>query len=408
MKAGNNLVDGSMHTAVVARMAELVKWVERGHTLIVVGLTPRRYHWVGNGGALVEGAIEALPPFNKIKLTAKSGKSIRCAPQAAALLEPFTSAIGYEFILEGADLIPFLFVRPTQRTPGRPDIIAGMVQLGEGFVIFTPNISANTEEYRTALEQLPQLFRAQKSEFPTWIDNFRTKGEEATFAQMTVRRAELETLQTEIAALDVKIDEERQLKQLFVGTGPSFENAVAEALSELGLQVTKGPHPRADLLVTNGQRIAAVEAKGIEGSAKEEYVRQVMMWMPEVDAAIGATKPIDDDAVLEGYRQQLGVLDLRGRDESEDCKGILVLGTFRLIPPDQRTQPDFPENVKAVLVRREICALSGIQLFVLVVLARSDAELKARIQEALFNTRGVFELGRDWKSALKPVADGEA
>ena len=39
MKAGK-LVDESEHKAVVARMAELVKWVERGHTLIVFGLAP--------------------------------------------------------------------------------------------------------------------------------------------------------------------------------------------------------------------------------------------------------------------------------------------------------------------------------------------------------------------------------
>jgi hypothetical protein len=275
---------------------------------------------------------------------------------------------------------------------------------GEGFVIFAPD--GRTHAYWNALAQLPSVLRTSKAEFPSWVDRFRTSWEKAAFSGVAARKAELEKLQAELARLEGEIDEARQLKQLFVGTGAPFETAVAAALTELGLQVIKGPHPRADLLATNGQRIAAIEAKGVEGAAKEEYVRQVRMWMPEVDAALVETEPAENDLVLEDYRRQLANLNLSDLDKDQDCKGILVLGTFRLTPLNQRTQPDFPENVKAVLVRQDICALTGIQLFVLVVLARSDDAQKEQARRALFNTRGVLEMGLDWTQALELANEG--
>jgi hypothetical protein len=245
------------------------------------------------------------------------------------------------------------------------------------------------------------------AEFPSWVDRFRTSWEAGAFNGVSARQAELERLQTELAELDGAIDDARQLKQLFVGTGTPFQTAVASALVELGLQVVNGPNPRADLLATNGVRIAAIETKGVEGVAREEYVRQVMMWMPEVDAALATEmEHAENDQVLEDYKQQLAGLNLSARKKDQDCKGILVLGTLRLTPLDQRTQPSFPENVKTVLVRQDICALTGLQLFILVTLARSDPALKDQFQQALFDTRGVLELGLDWSQALELADNG--
>lgn len=405
MKVGNS-VSGNEHRAVTARMQELVKWVERGHTLIVLDLRPASYYWTESGRA-TNTAIERLPPFNAIKLTPKSGSSIRCAPAVASVLDPFIASTQYEFVLQGDNLIPLLYARTSKKAVGPPDIVAGALQLGEGLVIFAPPEKVDATAYCKALEQLPSLLRASKPEFPPWVDRFRTSWEAAAFNSMAAQKAELGRLQAELSRLEEQIDEARQLKQLLVGTGDAFEAAAATALSELGLETVKGPYPRADLLASNGRRVAAVEAKGVEGAAKEEYVRQVMMWMPEVDAALAMGTEGGDDPVLTAYREQLAKLDLTDRDHDQDCKGILVLGTFRKTPLDQRTQQDFPENVKGVLVRQDICALTGLQLFVLSVLARSDETFKSQARDALFNTRGVLELGGDWGQALERAHEAE-
>jgi hypothetical protein len=227
-------------------------------------------------------------------------------------------------------------------------------------------------------------------------------GKPLSLTNLMLVRRKFKKLTNRVAELEAQIDRTRGLKSLFVGTGPTFEEAVAGALRELGLQVVEGPHPRADLLCTNGRRIAAVEAKGVDGGAKEEYVRQVMMWMPEVDAARSLTSSATD-AHLSGYAKQLERLDLSAVDESEDCKGILVLGTFRQLPLDKRPQPDFPENPVAVMVRQDICALTGLQLFGLVMEVRANPERKEEINNALFETRGVLDRCRDWKRFLTMI-----
>ena len=365
----------------------------------MLGLSPAPYQWKERTNNVVANtSIEQLSPFNKVKLFAKSGANIRGAPAVAPLLDPVVNSLGYHYVLQGPELIPLLLVRTTDKTIGAPEVVAGAVKMGEGYVIFAPD--GRSPKYYRALEQSPSLLRTPKSEFPEWIDRFLTNTEKAAFDGVTVRKAELGRLEAELSKLDSVIDAARQLKQLFVGTGTSFEDAVAAALSELGFPVTKGPHPRADLLVTDGHRVAAIEAKGVEGAAREEYVRQVMMWMPEVDAALAAAET-DGDQLLQDYRRQLANLNLSDRDASQDCKGVLVLGTFRRTPLDQRTLPDFPENVKGVMVRQDICALTGLQLFTLLELAHSDVSLKEQVKWALFTTRGVLELNLDWKQVLE-------
>jgi hypothetical protein len=86
------------------------------------------------------------------------------------------------------------------------------------------------------------------------------------------------------------------------------------------------------------------------------------------------------------------------------CKGILILGTFRLLPLDQRTQADFTENVIRVLAMGDICALTGLQLYCLVLAARSEPDLKETIMAELFETRGVLGRARDWRQILRTNA----
>jgi hypothetical protein len=108
--------------AVAARMDEIMKWVERGHTFIVLGLRPSAYHIVEKN-QFSQVAIEQLSPFNKIKLTAKSGQNIRCSPAVAPLLDTFIGTLSYDYVLQGANLIPLMYARTTQKTVGPPDIV---------------------------------------------------------------------------------------------------------------------------------------------------------------------------------------------------------------------------------------------------------------------------------------------
>jgi hypothetical protein len=402
IKAGQQIVSAEVHSQVILRMIDIQRWVERGHTLIVLDPRPLRFRHVGTNAVEANGSIEIFPPLNQVQLTQRSGFSIQAVSEKgiAELLGSHIALKSYEVVLSGASLMPLLTVKASSRIGGRPEIVAGYLKLGDGLVVFSPAWAGPGKPYCCALEQLPSLLANEKPELPGWIDNFQTTSEESNFGEIESKKADVRRLEETIATLEADVNKARQLKRLFAGTGTSFEVAVADAFRELGLQVVVGPHPRADLLITNGERLAAVEAKGIDGAAREDYVRQVTMWMPEVDTALLESQEATAGSDIDRYREQLKLLDLTGLNRQFDCKGILVLGTFRTLPLNQRTQPDFPSNIVKVLEHRDVCALTGIQLYCLLMLARSNENLKEQIRSALFDTAGVLAMGSNWQEVL--------
>ncbi|WP_159196435.1 hypothetical protein, partial [Escherichia coli] len=107
----------------------------------------------------------------------------------------------------------------------------------------------------------------------------QSTGDKELFAKVAALTSRLEELQSQLNVQQGLIQSSRDLKKLIFDTGTGFAEAVADALEELGLSVVEAPHPRADLLASDGARYAAVEAKGIEGTTKEKDVREVAQWM---------------------------------------------------------------------------------------------------------------------------------
>jgi hypothetical protein len=67
----------------MARLEELVAWVARGHTLVVLGLMPAPFSWAANNQVPQRTALEKLRPFDELILTLKSGSSIQAVPRVA-------------------------------------------------------------------------------------------------------------------------------------------------------------------------------------------------------------------------------------------------------------------------------------------------------------------------------------
>jgi hypothetical protein len=162
-----------------------------------------------------------------------------------------------------------------------------------------------------------------------------------------------------------------------------------------------GPHPRADLLASNGVRAAAIEAKGLDGNAREANFRQVERWKAEVNSA--QTLPEDErasDPDLRRYAEKLGFLG-EFSDEPGNCKGLMVIGTFRNTLLDKRNLPDFPDNVARLLAQAGVCGLSGLQLCGLVLMARQDPTIKEKIVDTMYSTSGVLKMALNWREFLK-------
>lgn len=83
-----------------------------------------------------------------------------------------------------------------------------------------------------------------------------------------------------------------------------------------------------------------------------------------------------------------------------DCKGILIVGTFRRTPLDDRTEPDLPDPVAKRLGTRDVCILTGSQLLGLVLAGREDPTLRNTFVQQLMNTRGRLQSAIDWTKFL--------
>ncbi len=389
-------IDYDALESVRERMATLHAWVLRGHTLIVIHPWPIPFSYRANNN-IVRTAVENFAPLDGIKFKMKSGKSVEAVGPGNDLLSKFVGSYGV--VIDGPGLAPLAVVKTTKNTVGSPDVVAGYVRKGEGLVIFAPAWWPEGTAFWEALAQLPKLLHLEAPDLPSWVDDFKTVVETTLHDEAASRLDAARKLQAEIQQFGEDIARQRQLKTLFTGSGAQFEKAVGDAFIELGIEIIAGPNSRADLLISNGMRIAAVEAKGVEGAVREDYARQLTIWMPEVDMALAS--PLNeraDDQIIQSYKVQLKGLNLQARDPDFDCKGILVIGTFRSLPLTQRLIPDFADNVVQLITRRDICAMTGLQLYSLIIASRADPSLKPKIVEAIFGNSGVLNMGLDWKT----------
>ena len=251
-----------------------------------------------------------------------------------------------------------------------------------------------------ALAELPTRRSSSRSPLPDWVFNFRTKDEIASLRKLTKLKSEMEDLKQRIEHQQRALLYSEELKQLVAGSGDDFRDAVAAALTALGLKVVYGPHPGADLLATNGKRLFAIETEGLDGCVRESNVTQASRWAADVDSTLWLAADEREPDLL-GYAEQIAKLNIETQDDPDQyCKGIAVVGTFRKIPLDQRTEQDFSEPVMRMLNRSKVCAMTGLELFSICVRSRDHAELRSAFQEALFATDGVLEMSNGWISFL--------
>lgn len=411
---GKSQADYSDVQLIQGRLSRLSDWAKKpGRTLVVVlSRVPKaQYREKARAG-------EPFRPFDvlfalftdKVRFTETSGNRIEFA-KLPGLREFFSNddwSIKYQYTIQCAGIQPLISVSSAKPSDDL-QVVAGILPYGEGRIVFIPPLDAapSSPQLGGFIDAIPNLLAslsAERSDLPEWTKQWHTDLNAQRRNELRANEEEIDRLRAQNDLLLADMSTERWLSDLYTETGEFFAVAVKKALTELGMLVVDGPHPRADLLVRFREAIGSVEAKGIERGAKEADVRQAERWVADVNHTL-ASSEVDRkrDADLAAYSnclQELGLLP----DEPNDgvCKGILVLGTFRKVPVDAR-EADFPDAVLRTLSRSKLCALTGLQLFALVMAAREDPALRTEFAQALFDTTGVLSLsGIHWQKFLKP------
>jgi hypothetical protein len=388
-------IEGASGGAIAARFMQLDQWVRNGNTLIMFNPMPVYSHHLGQ-------KVNELEPLGKLNYQSAQGSRMEvCGPQAAgkALIDVIED-MSYSFLLEGDDFKPLVRVKAANKN-SPPQYVAGYLHPGAGLVIFLPAVRGSAQAFQKiqlAIQNLvTALTRRRPDQLPVWVNAFRSEPERAASAAIDALEAEAARIKMEAAQHQTVLDEALELKQLIGGSGQGFANAAANALLELGFRVVEGHHPRADLVVSNGSRIAAVELKGVEGSIAEKHLRQVVAWKTEIDNILSIPP---DERSKEQAEYATAIAELKTPVGELDCKGLLIVGTFRTTPLNLRSEPDLPDPVERRLGGVDVCVITGVQLFSLVLAGRQNPKLRPLFVEELMNTKGHLGRARDWKEFL--------
>lgn len=407
----------SLAQDIIRRRSEFEEFIEMGRTLVIF-TAPAQHFWYDTGKRDKSGTgrnqkvttivnrmdlMEAAIPA-KFRAAAAEGTRISARQSSfRSLLSGAPDRWWYRAILEEYPGEPLavvtgtskcvgsikrypkggmLLLLPDLQGPDHPDNSDGVEEL-------------DADEPSVPLEELTEepeedLGDDKASlELITWVESLRTQNGEASppwlqryqfpeDAETTHKIAELEAKKAEILAKIEALEGGKEIsdawKRLLYATGDELEIQVLEAFRILGFQAERGPEGRADIVLRLDTKNAVVEVKGLNSSAAEKNAAQLEKWISE--------------EMLSG---------------SGHVKGILVVNSYRHIPPQERSSPAFPHQMVTFSTPREHCLVTSVQLLAMVRAVLEDPSRAPSIREKLLDTTGVVTGWEDVTSLFAPI-----
>ncbi len=406
-----------------ARGEAVEKFLKHGGDLIVILRHLSEIEHIGNISDFngMSGSIDlnANTILNLADPTAISGNSL-------TIVGPETTRSCLELInvdLFYTALIKSDKIKPLLKVPNSEEVAGGYIYTKwGGCVIFLPpsiewNSGGGAEDgvcagdkarsnFLIQAMKLPDLLR-EATDLPPWAIGYRLPvehearqridGHEEIIAE---RQAAIKTERQSIAAIEPR-------KRLFTGTDTPFEEAVREAFEDLGIKAILGPKGHCDVIGLYNGVILATEAKGLKRGAKPGDPNQCLRWISDIRAAL-SPPPEGRDKIMQKYADilaDLGVLLPQSEDESTDMtvKGLVIINAHfdkPLMDRNITSEPAFNDQVKKIVIREKICAVTGLQLLGMVLAAEADEDRKKPIAQSLIDTVGVHTEFTDWRQFL--------
>jgi hypothetical protein len=400
--ATQNSISQSMANAITSRLKELKEWVSEGHNLIIVldHFNPIRIYRSNASHGTFD--LSQTPLLSGIKFVRRTGERIEYIGPTSRPFAELSVNLRYDFVLESEESTPLY--RVTRSAAGADQVVGLICPLGKGCLFLLPPAQAIDQDlYVNTLTRLPvEITVGVKSDLPVWANQFHSPLELNAHNTILDRTNKIGELQTEIDAAHNILKGSAWMKELFAGSGDAFVDAVSRALTEMGLAVVAGPHPRGDILIAYAKKIAVAEAKGLDGVSREANLRQTQRWVADVNSTLVASpEERAEDIHLAKYAEKLIALGVKIDDSNlADCKGIMIIGTFRKTPLDERTGDDFPNEVLRIATRDEVCCLTGLDLLLWFLWSHNNESLKNDFRNNLFSTKGRLVTPVEWRSLL--------
>lgn len=406
--APNQNVSVLWRAAIERRKTEFARLLELGRTVVIVlspalriALDTGERHYSGTGRNRVTTTLRefvdlmvAVPV--DLQVGQAVGLNIELVHQRISTLWKRTE---HQWIYRAYfNTVPGI---PLLKIAGTDLIVASLVQdQGRGMTILIPELWIPSDEEgegdpaegqgpddedtdpldspRALLEWIRLLQEPSVIERPEWFEEYRFESE-------TKRLADQSQLENQIAALEAALEklkaehaEDERWKWLISAQGAALEAQCKRAFELLGFESLESEPGRADLRLEHEGQVIVVEVKGVTKSGAESHAAQLEKWVAtELEHGVTA-------------------------------KGVLVVNGWRHVPPFERTQANFPDQMVKYSTNRDHCLVSGLQLLVMARYVLEDESKAKEFRDLLVQTSGRLSQHDDYTAVLGRVVDVEA
>jgi hypothetical protein len=392
--------------AVSRRRHEMNEFLEMGRTLVLFVPTPREvyvttghsYQGTGRSSRQVNHValfkLLAAIPFELRTVAAKTKAfEMLAGTPFAKFWKAHGSAFSAAAYIDGPWGSPMVRIRNTDKVVAavatvHKSVVLALPELDDGDANEGDHDQDDGAEGATASKAVAQAQRKNPffidlfdliealrggsvSDLPTWTKQVRLPGEGEQLEKVNSGRRKLSTAAEKLAADEHALAVLRNRKAMFTSQGPVLEILVEQALTALGGNVVPGSPGRTDRIIKFKQGVAVLEIKGKAKSGAEEDSAQLEKWVAEYLIANG-----------------------------EQAKPILVINAWRDLQLDQRNKEPFPDQMLPYATARNHCLVTTLQLLGAWLSAEQDPKSVDEITNALFETRGLFPLFRDWREFI--------
>lgn len=395
---GRDALDDSSSAAlrrdVERRRAEFREFVDAGRVFAVIvpgdstvfaDTGQRTYSGTGRNRQTTrivsEVEILAAAPVD-LQRSLGSGIELAAASEVGtSLLRAIGESAAYKCTIDRMDpsLSPLLHVKGTEK------VVSGWWKSqGGGYIVLLPMIyfdetpeseddylNEEDESSETGavspvavalVEWLRNFTERSVEAAPPWAESLLSAPEIAREVLMASKEQEVATIREELDAVKAAQAGDARWRTLLYGSGKTLERQVGEALRLLGFSVDDEIVGRSDVRAHLDDTTYVIEVKGVAKSGAEKHAAQLEKWIAD-EVAVG------DSA----------------------ARGILVVNGWRDLPPSDRVEATFPDQMLGYCRKREHCLVTGVQLFAMVRTCIDNPARASEIAAVLARTVGVVD-----------------
>ncbi|WP_367389849.1 hypothetical protein [Lewinella sp. LCG006] len=319
--------------------------------------------------------VPLLPEGHQLTKLSNSGINIEpCSEVVEVALNKLDRPrlFKYEYTLRKNEVdIPLLKIRNSN------EIVAGIKFFDKGRIYYLPKINDSLLE-SDQVEQMiladsiisftknlsRSLGRDVSETVPEWVEEIQILEEADIRKSIQEVESEILTLEYKLRNYNERLRVLTQFKSILSSTGDQLESAIEAIFTYLGLTISRGAEKnRVDFIISRNDKYIVCEVKGVRGTAQESFATQLEKWSSEF------------------YDTQKTI-----------PQGLLIVATHIQVPPNERNQIDFPDQMMRYVKMKDQACMTTLSLLEILKRYHAGDWSSQYIFDLLYDSIGLIEI----------------